>query len=669
MEYRKEIDGLRALAVLPVIFFHAGFTTFSGGFVGVDIFFVISGYLITAIIVEEMDQGTFSVSSFYERRIRRILPALFFMMLCTLPFAWLWMLPHELKIFSESLAAVPLFVSNVLFYPTSGYFGTASRLNPLLHTWSLAVEEQFYILFPAFLMLAWKLGKKWIIFLLLLAAVASMLFAQWGVATHPSFTFYLLPTRVFEILIGALISLHANHKKFVAPASHPASEWAGLVGLALVLYSIFAFHKNTPSPSLYSLIPTAGAGLILAFSNHQTLAGKLLGCRFLVGIGLISYSAYLWHQPLFSFARLRSMNEPGMLLFGMLALLSILLGFISWKYIETPFRTRQPGNRRKTFIHAAIGSSFFVAIGAFGYFADGFPQRLPASSSPFLFAIDDRNPRQSECHFGAATFPRPADSCMLGDPRNLQGALLGDSHADAISFELEKELKSRNLGFLSLTYSGCPPVEGIYRADTSLANRCFEYNQQTFKFLIDNKNIHYVILSARWTQYLERNEYDNGEGGIENGEHGFIDVVTNGDKKIHDEPERKTLIKQRYRASIEKLLQSEKKVIIIYPIPEVGWDVPVTQLKKLLFTDKEAEPLTTAYASFKARNESTIATLDSIPERENLIRVRPDKIFCDTFIPGRCVTQIGNQVLYYDDDHLSSKGARLVIEEAMKFVK
>jgi peptidoglycan/LPS O-acetylase OafA/YrhL len=210
MKYRKEIDGLRALAVLPVILFHAGFTTFSGGFVGVDIFFVISGYLITTIIVDEMEKGKFSLFNFYDRRARRILPALFFVMLCTLPFAWFWMLPRDLKSFSESLVAVPLFASNILFYLTSGYFDTASVLKPLLHTWSLAVEEQYYVLFPLFLMLAWKLGKKWIISLLLLIAIVSLLAAQWGSPTHPSFTFYLLPTRGFEILIGALISFYKS---------------------------------------------------------------------------------------------------------------------------------------------------------------------------------------------------------------------------------------------------------------------------------------------------------------------------------------------------------------------------------------------------------------------------------------------------------------------------
>jgi peptidoglycan/LPS O-acetylase OafA/YrhL len=229
MKYRKEIDGLRALAVLPVILFHAGFTTFSGGFVGVDIFFVISGYLITTIIVDEMGKGSFSLLNFYERRARRILPALFFVMLCTLPFAWFWMLPTELKDYSKSLIAVPLFASNVLFYLTSGYFDMASELKPLLHTWSLAVEEQYYVLFPVFLMLAWKLGKRWIISLLVLVAIISILAAQWGSANHSNFTFYLLPTRGFEILIGALISLYFSQKNSIISVSQSVSQsvWLG----------------------------------------------------------------------------------------------------------------------------------------------------------------------------------------------------------------------------------------------------------------------------------------------------------------------------------------------------------------------------------------------------------------------------------------------------------
>ena len=199
MIYRREIDGLRALAVVPVILFHAGFQAFSGGFVGVDVFFVISGYLITSIILAELETGTFSVVNFYERRARRILPALFFVMLACLPFAWLWLLPDYLKSFSQSLVAVPVFASNILFWITSGYFEPAAELKPLLHTWSLAVEEQYYVFFPLFLMLTWRLGRRWILSILAVLLVVSLAAAEWGSHAEPVPTFFLLPTRGWEL--------------------------------------------------------------------------------------------------------------------------------------------------------------------------------------------------------------------------------------------------------------------------------------------------------------------------------------------------------------------------------------------------------------------------------------------------------------------------------------
>jgi peptidoglycan/LPS O-acetylase OafA/YrhL len=219
MEYRREIDGLRALAVLPVILFHAGFTTFSGGFVGVDVFFVISGYLITTIILTELEQGTFSIVNFYERRARRILPALFVMMLACLPFAWFWLLPEDMKDFSQSLLAVSVFASNILFWRESGYFDSAAELKPLLHTWSLAVEEQYYMLFPLFLMATWRFGRRWILGSLIAVALASLALAQWGSLVKPAATFYLLPTRVWELLIGAFAAFYLSHKKQVSGQS------------------------------------------------------------------------------------------------------------------------------------------------------------------------------------------------------------------------------------------------------------------------------------------------------------------------------------------------------------------------------------------------------------------------------------------------------------------
>jgi peptidoglycan/LPS O-acetylase OafA/YrhL len=229
MDYRPEIDGLRALAVLPVILFHAGFETFSGGFVGVDVFFVISGYLITTIILKELEQDDFSIARFYERRARRILPALFLVMFVCIPFAWLWLLPDDMQRFSQSLVAVSTFVSNLLFWQESGYFDTAAELKPLLHTWSLAVEEQYYVLFPLFLVLVWPFGKRWILVLLALGAVLSLSLAEWGSFRRPAATFYLLPTRGWELLLGALIAFYLS-KDNRLKAAGVTGEIAGVLG-------------------------------------------------------------------------------------------------------------------------------------------------------------------------------------------------------------------------------------------------------------------------------------------------------------------------------------------------------------------------------------------------------------------------------------------------------
>lgn len=370
MDYRREIDGLRALAVLPVMLFHAGFETFSGGFVGVDVFFVISGYLITTIILAELEQGKFSIVNFYERRARRILPALFLVMLVCIPFAWFWLLPSDMKDFSKSLVAVSVFASNILFWLESGYFDTAAELKPLLHTWSLAVEEQFYVLFPLFLMLFWKLGKRWILVTLGLVFVASFFVAQWAAYTNPSAAFYLLPTRGWELLIGAFAAFYLSkvNRKEIGKA---AGEVGGWLGVTLILYAIFAYSKATPFPGLYALVPTLGTALIILFATQQTTVGKFVGNKVFVGIGLISYSAYLWHQPLFAFARLKSLADPSHTVFLKLSVLALLLSYLSWKYVEAPFRSKSKVTRKLVFGLSFVFSVGFISFGFLGYIKDG----------------------------------------------------------------------------------------------------------------------------------------------------------------------------------------------------------------------------------------------------------------------------------------------------------
>jgi len=396
MKYRAEIDGLRALAVLPVILFHAGFQWFSGGFVGVDVFFVISGYLITTIIISEMAEGKFSIINFYERRARRILPALFFVMAACLPFAWLWLTPTDLKDFGQSLVAVSTFSSNILFWRESGYFATAAELKPLLHTWSLAVEEQYYIFFPIFLMLTWRLGIKWILILLSIVFFISLGIAQWGAYNSPSAAFFLLPTRGWELLVGVFAAFYLKYNTHLK--SHTVNQMLSLLGFGMIAYSIVAFDKTTPFPSLYALIPTIGTGLLILCAVPKTLIHKLLSLKIIVGIGLISYSAYLWHQPLLAFARHRSFGEVSELILSILCVISLVMAWFSWRFVEKPFRSKTKVSNRSIFKFSIIFTLLFSIIGLWLHQSNGALKYSPIEKQQVLGGFIDATAYQMLRH-------------------------------------------------------------------------------------------------------------------------------------------------------------------------------------------------------------------------------------------------------------------------------
>ena len=373
MKYRREIDGLRALALIPVILFHAGLQTFSGGFVGVDVFFVISGYLITTIILTEKDAGKFTLLNFYERRARRILPALFLMTFTCIPFGWYFLAPGDLKDLSESILSVNLFASNILFWRTSGYFDTAAELKPLLHTWSLAVEEQFYLLFPCFILLVWNQGKRCVVIILIIVFCASLTAAQWGSMHKPVAAFFLLPTRGFEILIGTFAAYHLYlNKKSRNVQIYLINEAFGLIGLFLILIAVFVFDKRTPTPSLFTLVPTVGTLFIILFANYKTLVGRILGSSTFVGVGLISYSAYLWHQPLLAFLRVNSGSDLNAILILPIFVTTLGIGFLSWRYIEIPFRKKNIISRKTFSYYIILCSTFLLIFGIFGSYTTGF---------------------------------------------------------------------------------------------------------------------------------------------------------------------------------------------------------------------------------------------------------------------------------------------------------
>ena len=375
MKYRREIDGIRALAVIPVILFHAGFSWFSGGYVGVDVFFVISGYLITGIVMSDIARGTFSIADFYERRIRRILPALFLVVVVCIPVAFWVLLPADLKEFGQSLIAVATFSSNVLFWSQSGYFHGAAELKPLLHTWSLSVEEQFYVVFPLLLLLMWRWGRKWVVTVLLVIAVSSLLLAEWGALNKPIAAFFLLPTRAWELLLGSLVAFYLANESRRQPSLAQNNVLAS-IGFIAVAYAIFVFDAKTTFPGLHALVPTLGTALMIIGARPETWVGKFLCQPSMVSVGLISYSAYLWHQPLFSFARHLGLTNSATLTLVALALSSLILGYLSWRYVETPFRRNRAISRTRIFLFAGCGSLAMLLVGLSGHVLNGFIDRM-----------------------------------------------------------------------------------------------------------------------------------------------------------------------------------------------------------------------------------------------------------------------------------------------------
>jgi peptidoglycan/LPS O-acetylase OafA/YrhL len=461
MDYRREIDGLRGFAVIPVILFHAGFQTFSGGYVGVDIFFVISGYLITSIILTEKQAGTFRLVDFYERRARRVLPALFLVMLVCIPFAWSFFTPKDLKQFSQSIVAVSFFASNIEFFRSSDYFDSASELKPLLHTWSLAIEEQYYLIFPIFMIVTWKLGRNYIFGILLAFATVSLMLAQWGVVTEPKATFYLLPTRAWELLIGAFVAFYLSVKE-KPNLAQTTSQVGSSCGFLLVTYAILVFDKHVPFPSLYTLIPTVGTALIILCTTQHTVVGKILGNKLLVGVGLISYSAYLWHQPIFAFAKYRSEEAPSKSLLSVLAIAAIALAYLSWKYVESPFRNKQRYSRRQVFQYGTVLSTCFVAIGLTGYLSNGVFFREADTYFPinYLQTVSAvRNP--SVGIDGRPCGSRKAIICEISLFNGAKNFLLvGDSHASDFSVEFRKFVNNRKFSSSQLTVPGCGYMMG-----------------------------------------------------------------------------------------------------------------------------------------------------------------------------------------------------------------
>ena len=664
MDYRREIDGLRALAVLPVIFFHAGFQAFSGGFVGVDIFFVISGYLITSIILTEKSSGRFTLINFYERRARRILPALFVVMLACLPFAWLWLLPDNLNDFSKSLILVSIFSSNFLFFNQSGYFDTAVELKPLLHTWSLAVEEQYYLLFPIFISILWS--KFWgrASGIILFVALISLIFSHWSAYNYPTANFYLLPTRIWELFIGALVALYLFNHNQNSLSERKISSVLGIVGLMLIVISIFTFDEGTPFPSFYALIPTIGTALIILFTSQNELVGKWLGNKIFVGIGLISYSAYLWHQPLFAFARLRSFDAPTTGLFLALSLLAIFLAFLSWKYVEKPFRDKNKFSQKHIFIYSLIGSLFFIGLGITGNINKGFDQRfsMPPSISD-EFTGKGKNPGMKNCFKNYKKDGSTTDFCFLGDPegKNSEFAVFGDSHAMVLLPAFDHIGKKIGKSIVHIGLGGCPALLDVWVLKGNFKTGvCKNIAERQLAYVKDHK-ITKVFLVSRWSIYTDGN-YEGKK---------MFHLALDRDDSLNQATSRKAF-EQGLDRTIKAYKDLGAEVYVIAQVPQQLhntkeiyysiYDSNFAGVQESEFIRKYAVPIF-KHTSLQSYTRKLFAGYDS---KGDIKLINLDSVFCDD---ARCSFGTLKQPYYIDADHLSSFGSNLTIPKIIEHVR
>ncbi|MGB3722479.1 MAG: acyltransferase family protein [Pacificimonas sp.] len=637
--YRPEVDGLRTVAVVPVILFHAGVELFSGGFVGVDVFFVISGYLITGILLREMKAGEFSIVQFYERRARRILPALFAVMAASLPFAWWLLIPGDYRDFSQSLVATVGFASNILFFLEADYFDQAAELKPLLHTWSLAVEEQFYLFFPLILLVLHRFGMRLIWIATIAILVGSFIAAE---RADASAAFYLILFRAWELMIGSMAAYAMMYRR-AAPGKRLA-EVLALLGLALIFYGIFAFDADTPFPGRWALPPTVGTALVILYAVPGTLTARLLSLRPLVLIGLASYSAYLWHQPVLVFMRhylLGELTVPWMALgIGLTALLS----FLSYRYVETPFRHRARFGRRAVFTWAAIGSVAFAAIGAAGHLAHGFPDRWPVTARQA--ENSNRSESPMSCFNRIHDAPGEDFICPVGAEDAAPAfAFIGDSHAPRYVELLDDLAREKGVGGIMAASSACPPLIGVYPERSPVwQDRCIRQTE-TMVERVREQRVETVFLMARWAYY--------SDGGYHGDDLSYLSLTP--------EPSRDRAISRRalvkgLTGAVSAFRAAGAKVVIVTQPPELTFAGPALFYRAARSGDPAAVFDAARVPLEKHRRLMTFADglLAGLARKDGVSILDTQSAFCNA---NGCAAGDAGGSWYTDADHLGLYGA------------
>lgn len=642
--YRPEVDGLRAVAILPVVLFHAGVLGFEGGYVGVDVFFVISGYLITCLIQRELDRGDFSFIRFWERRARRILPALTVVVVFSLAAGWFILIPSDLERLGASALAQALFASNILFWRESGYFNPDADTKPLLHTWSLSVEEQFYLCFPLVLFLLARVG--WLVRARIIAGalLLSLLLSIYSVTTQPAATFYLLPTRAWELLLGSLLAVSPGLLRL---NSH-AVPWNGILswlGLAAIAAAVFCFTADTPFPGLAALLPCLGTAAIIR-SNEQSLTslGRVLSSAPLVQLGLISYSLYLWHWPLIVFASYASFDALTPLELAAIIVSSVALAWLSWRFVENPVRRRVfLRTRPRLAVVAASGLLLTGAIGLSAAVSGGFPSRLPPDAQRYAEGASDFAFRSDECHISSLELTGRVELCQLGTGASGENPALlvwGDSHASALLPILNAMSAEYSIPAAYASYSGCPPLQGVFSPGMQNYG-CPDFNRTVLKFAIEHE-VRHVLLIGNWTLYTE---------GEEDGDVRWLII---DDQSESERPEdARAVFKRRFTESVALLLEHGFTVWIVRQVPLQSFPPP-RRLTQVALYGGDPTVLGRPVSEHIERQAFVNSVFNSVRgPRVHLID--PTPLLCRE--KGLCEVARDGRSLYRDEHHLSRFGA------------
>lgn len=625
-KYQAHVDGLRAIAILPVILFHAGLG-FTGGYVGVDVFFVISGYLISGLILKDINADQFRITEFWERRIRRIVPALAVVVLATLIAGWFLFFPEDFKKLGQSMLAQALLVSNCYFYQDASYFAQGVDMKPLLHTWSLAVEEQFYLVFPFVLLTLKRFSRKSIVPGIVILCGTSFVLSVYCSYSHQRANFYLLPMRAWELLIGSLLAASRLPREF----PRWLTELISGLGLGAILFAVFFYNSNTRFPGATALLPCLGAAaMIWANDRALSVTGKFLASRPMVFIGLISYSLYLWHWPVLVFFKYWSLAPLTFAQSTLLLAASFSLAILSWKFVETPFRKRVVFEKPlQIFAFGAGATAVVLLAGLMVFKMQGVPSRVPAAALRYL----DKNAAEAPV---AAISDRELNLAdALGGNFNELGNgnkdlpislfVWGDSHAKVIMPVLDSLCKFHSCRGVVATHPQTAPLldyesHGVW----SLNKDSVPYNSAVVQFILQRR-IPNVLIVARWDYYIDA---DNG-----------TDVLHRG-----------------MLATINALQNSGTRVWIMRQVPKYPWDVPKA-LASAILHGRNPTDLGCTLAEYRTDLERENPIFDGL-RSPTVTLLDPTPLFVGA--SGRCLVEQDGRPLYYDSDHVNVSGAMLL---------